>query len=110
MHNSPQYRSINIPGVQYRNRAAREVIAAHAPKNSRLIDINAALDDTISLLIALRTTIQELPTTRQQRANLAAAILATLNADRDGDADPLYYIRDEMRAQGYLPPDNRGRA
>jgi hypothetical protein len=35
------------------------------------------------------------------RANLAAAGLAAIAAHHDGEADPLSYLRDELRAQGY---------
>ncbi len=34
--------------------------------------------------------------------NLAAAARATLAADHDGEPDPLYYLRDELHAQGLL--------
>jgi hypothetical protein len=35
--------------------------------------------------------------------NLVAAARASLAAGEDGEPDPLYYIRDELRAQGQLP-------
>jgi hypothetical protein len=41
--------------------------------------------------------------------NLTAAARATLGAQRDGERDPLYYLRDELRAQGQLPPDEQER-
>jgi hypothetical protein len=41
--------------------------------------------------------------------NLTAAARATLGAQRDGEADPLYYLRDELQAQGQLPPDEQER-
>jgi hypothetical protein len=37
--------------------------------------------------------------------NLITAARATLAAQREGEDDPLYYIRDELRAQGQLPDD-----
>lgn len=39
--------------------------------------------------------------------NLIAAAKATLSADADGEPDPLYYLRDELEAQGQLPPEHR---
>ena len=42
--------------------------------------------------------------TRAEYANLLAAARATLAADRDGEHDPLYYLRDELAAHGQLPP------
>jgi len=38
-------------------------------------------------------------------ANLLAAARATLSAEHDGEADPTWYLRDELRATGQLPPD-----
>jgi len=40
--------------------------------------------------------------------DLVAAARATLAAADDGEVDPLYYVRDELRAQGQLP-DRRQR-
>lgn len=40
---------------------------------------------------------------RGQYADLLAAARATLSADRDGEADPLSYLRDELDAYGSLP-------
>jgi hypothetical protein len=40
---------------------------------------------------------------RLDRANLAAAALASIAAQHDGEPDPLSYLRDELRAQGYDP-------
>jgi hypothetical protein len=42
--------------------------------------------------------------TRAQHADLLAAARATLAAHRDGEADPLYYLHDELAAHGQLPP------
>lgn len=39
--------------------------------------------------------------------NLVAAARATLSAHADGEPDPLYYLRDELDAQGHLPPEHR---
>jgi hypothetical protein len=35
--------------------------------------------------------------------DLVAAARATLAAADDGEPDPLYYVRDELQAQGQLP-------
>jgi hypothetical protein len=43
----------------------------------------------------------ELRAVRLDRANLAAAGRATLAASRDGEPDPLSYLRDELAAQGF---------
>jgi len=39
--------------------------------------------------------------------DLVAAARATLAADHDGEPDPLYYLRDELQAQGQLPGQER---
>jgi hypothetical protein len=41
--------------------------------------------------------------------NLIAAARATLSAHADGKEDALYYLRDELDAQGQLPPEHRER-
>lgn len=45
---------------------------------------------------------------RMRHANLLAAARATLTAARDGDANPLAYLLDELAAQGQLPPTETG--
>ncbi|MBV9161830.1 MAG: hypothetical protein JO281_09830 [Pseudonocardiales bacterium] len=45
---------------------------------------------------------------RMRYANLLAAARATLTAARDGDANPLAYLIDELGAQGQLPPLETG--
>lgn len=62
----------------------------------------AAFSDTPYMateIIRLRT---ELADARLNKANLAAAAIATINAHHDGEPDPLFYLRDELRAQGYV--------
>jgi len=39
--------------------------------------------------------------------NLVAAARACLAAEADGEDDPMYYLRDELRAQGQLADDGR---
>lgn len=43
---------------------------------------------------------------RREYADLLAAAHATLHADHDGEADPLWYLRDELTAQ-HEPRDLR---
>jgi len=47
---------------------------------------------------------RDLARTRLCRANLAAAGRATVTAERQGEADRLSYLRDELAAQGYAGP------
>jgi hypothetical protein len=41
---------------------------------------------------------------RVRHADLTAAARAVVAAERDGENDPLWYIRDELAANGKLPP------
>jgi hypothetical protein len=107
---APQHIKIKLPEVRDRNRIAREALAALPTTTPRLEDINATLDDTPVLISLIRTLATELTIARRNAANLAAAGRAALTAQSDGERDPLYYLRDELRAQGYLPPDIWGRS
>jgi len=44
-------------------------------------------------------------TVLQHYANLIAAGRATLRAELDGEPDPTWYLRDELRGTGHLPAD-----
>jgi hypothetical protein len=43
-------------------------------------------------------------------AHLLAAARATLSAEQEGEPDPMWYLRDELRATGHLPPGLDGPA
>lgn len=45
--------------------------------------------------------------THEWYVNLLAAARATVAADRDGESDPLLYLRDELDAYGQLPVRDR---
>ena len=56
---------------------------------------------TLPLLAAEITELRaELAGVRLDRANLAAAALATIAAHQDGEPDPLSYLRDELARPG----------
>jgi hypothetical protein len=57
------------------------------------------------LTAEVRRLSRELQTTRLDRANLLAAIQATLAAYADGEADPLSYLRDELATRQAPAPD-----
>jgi hypothetical protein len=46
---------------------------------------------------------------RRDHQDLIAAARASLAAAADGELDPLYYLRDELRARGQLPSNSRER-
>lgn len=56
-------------------------------------------DTTVRILAAVVTRLSaELEATRLERANLLAAMRATLAAHAEGERDPLFYLRDELNA------------
>jgi hypothetical protein len=68
-----------------------------------------ALDTVPMLCVEVGRLRARLARTVAELHNLIAAARATLGAHADGEADPLYYLRDELEAQGQLPPENRER-
>ena len=102
-------RSNDLPEALTRNQAARQLAEGLADQLPADVwhSLTAAFADTPVLaaeIIELRT---ELAGVRLDRANLAAAALATITAHQDGEPDPLSYLRDELSAQDYRP--HRGR-
>lgn len=65
----------------------------------------ATTDDAMFDNARLRRALASL---RMRYANLLAAARATLTAARDGEANPLAYLIDELAAQGQLPPAEIG--
>ena len=68
-----------------------------------------ALADVPAVLADLGRARAELEAVRLDRANLLAAIRASLAADAEGEPDPLGYLRDELDAPG-TPAATRRRA
>jgi hypothetical protein len=66
----------------------------------------ATFADAPALITEITQLRDGLAHARLDRANLAAAALAAIAAHHDGEPDPLCYLRDELRAQGY--PTGRG--
>jgi hypothetical protein len=96
--NAPE--SIDLFAVYARNDNARRVVAGLSADTPDLAGVwrqlDRALDDVPALgAIAARLTA-DLAGTRMDRANLLAAVRATLGAYADGDDDPLSYLRDEL--------------
>jgi hypothetical protein len=98
-HSHP-YPDRDLQEVSDRNSNARRLIHAFASTTLSLAEIWKhiidALDDTPVLadeVIRLRLQVAKL---RLRQANLIAAANATLSAQADGEADPLFYLRDEL--------------
>ena len=108
----PNYR-IDIEEIAARNEIARHMIAGFAAEMPVLADfwrhLDTALTDNLALSAEVTRLNAELTATRLDRANLLAAVRAALAAHADGEADPLYYLRDELNAR-QMPSARHGRA
>lgn len=98
--------NINLQEVTTINEAARHVLAGFAQSTPVLADtwrfLGDALNDVPLLVAEISRLAAELRDTRLDRAILLAAARATLAAHRDGEPDPLFYLRDELDAR--MPP------
>jgi hypothetical protein len=79
------------------------VIITTEPRNHPDADLQEVGNEEIGRLRA------RLARTLTNLHNLIAAARATLRAHADGEDDALYYLRDELEAQGQLPPWDRER-
>jgi hypothetical protein len=96
---------MNSPAeITTRNDIARDIIAGFAAVTPHLAGIwrilDQALADLPAALVDLGRARAELQAVRLDRANLLAAIRATLAADAEGEPDPLGYLRDELDTAG----------
>ena len=90
--------------ITTRNDIARDIIAGFAAVTPTLAGvfrlIDTALADLPAVLAELGRARADLEAVRLDRANLLAAIRATLAADAEGEPDPLGYLRDELNSAG----------
>jgi len=90
--------------ITTRNDVSRDIIAGFAAVTPALAGvwrlIDTALADLPATLADLGRARAELEAVRLDRANLLAAIRATLATDAEGEPDPLGYLRDELDSAG----------
>src|ERR1700761_8311166 len=90
--------------VTNRNDLARDIIAGFAAVTPTLKGVwryvDRALADVPAVLAELGRGRAELAAVSLDRANLLAATRAVITAHRDGEPDPLSYLRDELSARG----------
>ncbi len=102
MRSNVPYSAIDIPEVMRRNQAARDIVTGFASATPTLSiawqHIEAALADARDLVTEVTRLFADLEVARLWHANALAAMRVTIGAQRDGEADSLYYIRDEMSA------------
>ena len=107
----PRGNAINLPEISTRNRHARHIIAGFSLALPTLAEIwrvlDRALTDTLTLAEEISRQRADLAAVRLDRANLLAAIHAALAAARDGEADPLAYLHDELDDRS-AEPGRRG--
>jgi len=112
MPNAHPYSSIDIPEVINRNSAARDIVAGFATATPTLSPawqtVAAALADVRDLAAEVAQLSAELAAARLDLANALAAMRATLDAESDGETDPLYYLRDELQT-AHNASQTRGR-
>ena len=83
-------------------------VASRHDTAAAVIDKLARALDTIPLLSTEITRLRRrLAASLTDLNNLLAAAKATLSANADGEEDPLFYLRDELTAQGQLRPEQR---
>jgi hypothetical protein len=113
MPNNAPHSATDIPKVLNRNLAARDIISGFASAMPTLAvawqHLQAALADTRHLATEVTRLRGELAAVRLWHANALAAMRATIGAHRDGEPDPLYYIRDELSAAQNLPEAREGK-
>jgi hypothetical protein len=113
MTNPHPYYRIDLEETAARNQTARHMIAGFAAEMPVLAGfwrhLDTALADNLALAAEVARLTADLAATRMDRANLLAAIGATLTAHADGETDPLSYLRDELSAR-QMPAQRHGRA
>jgi hypothetical protein len=102
---------IDLQQIRTRNAHARDIIAGFCSVLPALADwwqaLTDALADTATLAALVTRLSAELDRARLDRANLRAAMRATLAAHGDGEPDPLWYLRDELAAPESGPGASR---
>ncbi|MGI8330369.1 hypothetical protein ACRYCC_10415 [Actinomadura scrupuli] len=103
MTDTPHEPEPDLQEVATRNQAAHEIIAGFQTTSPAEIwrYIETALADVPALVAEVARLRTDLDATRLNRANLAAAALATIAAHHEGEPDPLSYLRDELTAQAH---------
>jgi hypothetical protein len=84
---------IDIEEITTRNDMARHIVAGFSAAMPTLADIWEYLEGALADTQVLAAEITAL---RLDRANLLAAMRATLGAHAEGEQDPLSYLRDEL--------------
>jgi hypothetical protein len=98
---------ITTEPTHYPDSDLQEVTNQHRQAASAMRKLAAALDTIPRLCAEIGRLRARLASVLTDLHNLVAAGRATLSAHAEGEQDALYYLRDELQAQGQLPPDHR---
>jgi len=118
MTNTNPKPDINLAQISTRNTHARHIVLGCASALPALAAMWQELDDALSDAVLLSALVarlsaqvsrlsDEIGRARLDRANLRAAMRATLAAHADGEPDPLWYLRDELDAPQSAPGASR---
>ena len=114
MTNTNPTPDIDLAQISTRNTHARHIVVGCASALPALAAMWQELDDALADMAALSALVTRLSAERDRarldRANLRAAMRATLAAHADGEPDPLWYLRDELNAAQTRAEDSRGAA
>jgi hypothetical protein len=95
---------INLHAVYARNDNAFRIIAGFKAALPAMAEMWQQVDHALADVPAMGAVIARLTAERagmrMDRANLLAAMRATLTANADGEPDPLWYIRDAVENAG----------
>jgi hypothetical protein len=100
---------ITTEPTHYPDADLQEVTDQHSQAASAMSKLAEALDTIPRLCAEIGRLRARLASVLADLHNLVAAGRATLSAHAEGEHDALYYLRDELQAQGQLPPDHRER-
>jgi hypothetical protein len=110
--NDAPHSAIDMSEVMSRNQIARDMVSGFASATPTLSaawnHIRAALADVRDLATEVTRLSTELAAARLWHANALAAMRATIGAQRDGESDPVYYLRDELNAPQNLAGTHGG--
>ena len=113
MPSPSRYINTDLQEAITRNETARRIVAGFSATMPTLDDIwrhlDGALNDVLALSAEVTRLAGELEAARLDRANLLAAVRATIAADADGERDPLSYLQDELDAPQSAPHSRTGR-
>ncbi|MFF4771417.1 hypothetical protein ACFY05_01005 [Microtetraspora fusca] len=110
---TPHNPLINLQEVRNQHRYTTTLIDAH-PRTRPMLRttpgaaIITALDSIPALCDEVERLHVLLSLVRLEYADMVAAARATIAADREGEPDSLYYLRDELSARGLLPSGTPG--